>query len=206
MQKDTNKTSMWTAANIVTMIRVVFIPVWLFVAMRAVPFDAYVEKGYSATFSSSALFVAIFYMVLSLTDKLDGYLARSRNEVTTFGKFLDPIADKLIVMVALMYLLYAGQVSIWVPCIIVAREFLVSGLRMVLASSGTVVAASNLGKWKTATTMMGICGLLLSYACYHSTFIALIYTLSNILIWVAVVLTIWSGVDYFVKGKEALKD
>jgi CDP-diacylglycerol--glycerol-3-phosphate 3-phosphatidyltransferase len=98
--------------------------------------------------SGWSLGVFLFFVALSLTDKLDGYLARSRNEVTTFGKFLDPIADKLVVVVALCFLLERGEVSSWVLLVIVAREFLVSGLRMVVASSGTVIAASPLGKGK----------------------------------------------------------
>ena len=107
-----------------------------------------------------SLAVALLFMALSLTDKLDGYLARSRGEVTTFGKFLDPIADKLVVVVSLCFLLEVGDVSAWVLLVIVAREFLVSGLRMVVASRGTVVAASSLGKWKTATTMVSILSLI----------------------------------------------
>ncbi len=151
------KKSIWTPANVVTTIRVVFVPIWLAAAELCGASDG-------KSLSGTALFAALFYIVLSLTDKLDGYLARSRNEVTTFGKFLDPIADKLVVIVSLCFLLEQGEVSAWVLLIIVAREFLVSGLRMVVASEGTVIAASNLGKWKTATTMVSISGLLLCRA------------------------------------------
>ena len=96
-------------------------------------------------FKLGAFLVFIGYVVISLTDKLDGYLARSRNEVTTFGKFLDPIADKLAVVVALFVLLEWHMVSPWVLLVIVAREFLVSGVRMVVASKGVVIAPSDLG-------------------------------------------------------------
>ena len=169
------KSSMWTPANIVTCARVVFVPVWLLMAE--------VLGGPGA--GGIAVFVA--FCLLSLTDKLDGYLARSRNEVTTFGKFLDPIADKLVV--------------------IVAREFLVSGLRMVVATKGIVIAAGNLGKWKTATTMVSICGSLLAMALANTPAVAgPLQTLSYALLAVAVVLTIWSGVDYFVKSWGALAD
>lgn len=184
--------SVWTPANKVTVVRVVLVPVWLALA----------ELSVSATdaFSASALVVALLYILVSLTDKLDGYLARSRNEVTTFGKFLDPIADKLAVVVALCYLLEQGLVSPWVLLIVIAREFLVSGLRMVVASEGVVIAASNLGKWKTATTMVAICGLLLARAFPAG----LLRDGMNVLFWivlaVAVVLTAWSGIDYFVKS------
>lgn len=184
--------SIWTPANKVTVVRVVLVPVWLAIAELSV--------GATDAFSVSALVVALLYIFVSLTDKLDGYLARSRNEVTTFGKFLDPIADKLAVVVALCYLLEQGLVSPWVLLIVIAREFLVSGLRMVVASEGVVIAASNLGKWKTATTMVAICGLLLARAFPAG----LLHDGMNLLFWivlaVAVVLTAWSGIDYFMKS------
>lgn len=182
MASETNK--LWTPANIVTCIRVVFVPVWLALA----------ELVGGA--GSGGLVVFFAFCILSLTDSLDGYLARSRNEVTDFGKFLDPIADKLVVVVALCYLLEHGDVSSWVLLIIVSREFLVSGLRMVVATDGVVVAASMLGKLKTASTMLSIAGILLSIALGTT---GLLLTLSNALLLVAVVLTAWSGVDYFVK-------
>jgi CDP-diacylglycerol--glycerol-3-phosphate 3-phosphatidyltransferase len=193
------KKSIWTPANVVTTIRVVFVPIWLAAAEL---FGASDGKSLSGT----ALFAALFYIVLSLTDKLDGYLARSRNEVTTFGKFLDPIADKLVVIVSLCFLLEHGAVSAWVLLIIVAREFLVSGLRMVVASEGTVIAASNLGKWKTATTMVSISGLLLCRALPAGAFHAGLLGLSNVLLLIAVVLTAWSGIDYFVKSWKFIAD
>lgn len=187
------KKSIWTPANVVTTIRVVFVPVWLAAAELCGASDG-------KSLSGAALFSALFYIVLSLTDKLDGYLARSRNEVTTFGKFLDPIADKLVVIVSLCFLLEQGEVSAWVLLIIVAREFLVSGLRMVVASEGTVIAASNLGKWKTATTMVSISGLLLCRALPAGTLHSGLLGISNFLLLVAVVLTAWSGIDYFMKS------
>lgn len=189
------KSSMWTPANIVTCARVVFVPVWLLMAE--------VLGGPGA--GGIAVFVA--FCLLSLTDKLDGYLARSRNEVTTFGKFLDPIADKLVVIVALCYLLECGSPVSWALLVIVAREFLVSGLRMVAATKGIVIAAGNLGKWKTTTTMVSICGSLLAMALANTPAVAgPLQTLSYALLAVAVVLTIWSGVDYFVKSWGALAD
>ena len=190
---------MWTPANIVTMIRVVLVPLWLLVAELCVP------AGDS--FSLGAMGVCLLYVLISLTDKLDGYLARSRGEVTTFGKFLDPIADKLAVTVALIYLLEQNSVSIWVVFVILTREFMVSGLRMVVASAGVVVAASNLGKWKTATTMVALCGILFCRALPQplvaGTWFEAIF---QILMWVAVALTAWSGIDYLVKCWPYLGD
>lgn len=191
--------SIWTPANIVTVVRVVMVPIWLAVAELSVAS----EPGH---ISASAVVVTVFYIVLSLTDKLDGYLARSRNEVTTFGKFLDPIADKLAVVVALCYLLQQGLVSPWVLLVVVAREFLVSGLRMVVASEGVVIAASNLGKWKTATTMVAICGILLARTIPGGLAQSVAFGLFTALLWVAVFLTGWSGIDYFVKSWRYVAD
>lgn len=187
----------WTPANVVTCTRVVLMPLWLLVAELAVPAEG-------AALSTSALASAILFMALSLTDKLDGYLARSRNEVTTFGKFLDPIADKLLVVVALCYLLEHGWVAAWMVLLVVAREFLVSGLRMVVASKGVVVAASNLGKWKTATTMVALSGLLLTMCLPAAggglaTVRLVLTVLSTIALYLAMFFTAWSGIDYFVK-------
>lgn len=184
----------WTPANVVTVARIVLVPLWLLAAELA---GARAEGAASGP----ALAVFAFFVVLSLTDKLDGYLARSRHEVTTFGKFLDPIADKLVVVVALCYLLEAGSVSSWVLLVVVAREFLVSGLRMVVASKGVVVAASNLGKWKTATTMVSISAILLARGLVGAP-AAFFWWFGQALLVVAVVLTAWSGVDYFVKCRR----
>lgn len=193
--------SIWTPANIVTCIRVVFVPVWLL--MAEVLGGKVPTEGIS--WGMFAVFVA--FCLLSLTDKLDGYLARSRNEVTTFGKFLDPIADKLVVIVSLCYLLERGEPVTWPLLVIVSREFLVSGLRMVVASKGVVIAASDLGKWKTATTMGAICTNLLALALPTDTLLhtVLIY-LAYAALFVAVLLTIWSGVDYFMKAWGFLVD
>jgi len=189
--------SIWTPANIVTCIRIVFIPLWLVVAERTSPSDG-------MALSIGALVTFIFYVLLSLTDKLDGYLARSRGEVTTFGKFLDPIADKLVVIMALCFLLEQGSVSIWCLLIVIAREFLVSGLRMVVASAGTVIAASNLGKWKTATTMIAICGLLLVRAIASGPLAMAMQVVSRACLVMAMILTAWSGIDYFIKSWPTL--
>ncbi len=184
----------WTPANVVTLVRVVLMPVWLLVA-EAARLDEQLAEGSAVAWVSFLLFAAI-----ALTDKLDGYLARSRGEVTNFGKFLDPIADKLCVTCAMLYLLELELVPSWAVLIILAREFLVSGLRMVVASEGVVIAASNLGKWKTAVTMLAIGGYLLSVTLPLSDFSMILQTLSHILMAAAVILTAWSGIDYLVKS------
>ena len=198
--------TIWTPANIVTCARVVLVPFWLLLAQHL---GVSLEDSLATPgFKLGAFLVFIGYVVISLTDKLDGYLARSRNEVTTFGKFLDPIADKLAVVVALFVLLEWHMVSPWVLLVIVAREFLVSGLRMVVASKGVVIAASNLGKWKTATTMVAICGLLFlpSIPGRMIQDIFVLFSIFNTFMWVAVVLTAWSGIDYFVKSWQYIAE
>ena len=196
--------TIWTPANIVTCARVVLVPFWLLLAqlLGVSLADSLATPG----FKLGAFLVFIGYVVISLTDKLDGYLARSRNEVTTFGKFLDPIADKLAVVVALFVLLEWHMVSPWVLLVIVAREFLVSGLRMVVASKGVVIAASDLGKWKTATTMVAICGLLFLPSIPGGMIQDVLLFIFNVSMWVAVVLTAWSGVDYFVKSWQYIAE
>ena len=194
-------TSIWTPANIVTSVRIVFIPVFMVVA--ALSYDA--ENGAFAPGLTIAAFV--LYTLLSLTDKLDGTLARSRGEITDFGKFLDPIADKLLVFSALLILLDQGFVNVWFVFIILFREFLVSALRMVASANGEVIAADKLGKWKTATTMLALCGFYLSF-CFDATqmFPAFnfVFNLSQLMFLIAVVLTVVSGAQYFWNARHVV--
>lgn len=187
----------WTPANIVTCVRIAFIPVFMIVALAA--------DGAS----EAPLAVAAFalYAILSLTDKVDGYLARSRDEITDFGKFLDPIADKLLVFSALLLLLERGEVSVWVVFVILVREFLVSALRMVAASSGEVIAADSLGKAKTAVTMVSLCAYYLYYALAalgDTDLVGMVWLLAWDLMMAAVVLTVVSGAQYFWSARHVV--
>ena len=188
--------TIWTPANVVTCVRIAFIPVFMVVASLA--------RGSADAPLAVAAFV--LYAALSLTDKVDGYLARSRGEVTDFGKFLDPIADKLLVFSALLLLLEDGLVSAWVVFIILVREFLVSALRMVAASNGEVIAADSLGKAKTAVTMVSLCGYYLAYAlaALGVSDFGLVGTVSWALMVAAVVLTVVSGAQYFWNGRHVI--
>lgn len=192
------RSEIWTPANVVTTVRIVLMPVWLLIA-EAARLDDMLRSGSAVAWTSFLLYTAI-----ALTDKLDGYLARSRGEVTTFGKFLDPIADKLCVTCALLYLLELEFIPSWAVLIILAREFLVSGLRMVVASAGTVIAASDLGKWKTAVTMLSIGGFLFTVTVPPSAFSDAIEIASDVFMIAAVILTAWSGIDYLVKSWPAV--
>ena len=190
--------SIWTPANIVTCIRVALVPLWLLAAEFA-------ASPPNQGLSLGSLAVALFYVLLALTDKLDGHLARIRGEETVFGQFLDPIADKLVVVVSLCYLLEIGVMSPWVLLIVVAREFLVSGLRMVVAADGEVIAASSLGKWKTAMTMVSISGLLMCCALPEGDPADMLGLLFQVLLGVAMLLTVWSGADYFMRSWHVIE-
>jgi CDP-diacylglycerol---glycerol-3-phosphate 3-phosphatidyltransferase len=137
---------------------------------------------------------AIVFTVAALSDSLDGYLARSRDSVTTFGKFVDPLADKLLVSCVLIQLVGDNRVAPWVAMVIVAREFAVSGLRMVAASS-EVIAASPLGKWKTVVQMVAILALILNTS--HPR-------VNDVLVYAAVALTLASAVQYFARARHHL--
>ncbi|MCK4503334.1 MAG: CDP-diacylglycerol--glycerol-3-phosphate 3-phosphatidyltransferase [Desulfuromonadales bacterium] len=153
----------------------------------------------------NCFWAAAVFSVASITDWLDGYLARKWGIVTILGKFLDPLADKLIVMAALIMLIPLDRVPAWAVLVILSRELIVSGIRSIASAEGIVIAASNLGKYKTIFQMIAIIGLLLHYNYYWFfgvQFDFLYPSMRNtgiFLFYISLVLTIWSGVDYFVK-------
>jgi CDP-diacylglycerol--glycerol-3-phosphate 3-phosphatidyltransferase len=191
----------WTAANVVTCVRVALIPLFMVLATAA--------RADAGTSSDPVLAAASFalYVALALTDKLDGHLARSRGEVTDFGKFLDPIADKLLVFSALLLLLEQQLVGVWAVFAILAREFLVSALRMLAGVQGEVIAAGNLGKAKTAVTLVSIScyyAALLSASLLLETPTAWLLGAADALMIVAVALTVASGVQYFWNARHVI--
>ncbi len=140
----------------------------------------------------------VLFILASLTDLLDGHIARKYNMVTDFGKFIDPVADKLLVLTTLVMLVRNGMMEAWVVLIILCRELAVDGLRMVAVGQGKVIAAGKIGKWKTTFQMVTIAAILLfNKACFATWY-------TGILTGVSVALTLWSGVDYFVKNKSVL--
>lgn len=148
----------WTPANIVTIVRVVSVP--LFVVVLLAPWE-YLFSDHNAAAQAKPWIAAVVFLALSFSDFLDGYLARSRNEVTNFGKFMDPLADKLLVIAAFLAMTETGLLPAWVSLIVLFREFLISGLRMMAASKGLVIAASWYGKAKTVSQMVAITLLIL---------------------------------------------
>lgn len=160
------------------------------------------------------ILVDVIFILASLTDKLDGYIARSRNLVTTFGKFLDPIADKILVLAAMLILVEAAKLPAWIPIIVLFREFIVSGYRLVaVEKGGKVVAASVWGKLKTVTQMVALILAIVDYNAFGACFTGNLkgfnfwYNLIvTILMLISVVATIFSGIDYIVKGKDLFKE
>ena len=139
----------------------------------------------------------VIFCVASLTDMLDGKIARARNLVTNFGKFMDPLADKLLVCSAMICMITTGQLAAWIVIIIIAREFIISGFRLVAADAGIVIAASYWGKFKTVAQMAMIIVLLADFG-------GVFDMIGNVLIWVSLILTIVSLVDYVKKNIQVL--
>ena len=173
--------------NKLTILRVIMIP--FFVAFLML------ENGANTTYRYIA---AALFIIASLTDLLDGKIARKYNLVTNFGKFMDPLADKLLVCSALICMIELGQLPAWMVIIIISREFIISGFRLVASDNGVVIAASYWGKFKTTFQMIGVVLLILN--------IPALSMVTDIVIWIAVALTVISLVDYIVKNAGVLKE
>ena len=186
-----NKDPVWNLPNILTLLRIAAIPVLVAVLLSP-------SRG-------AGFWAAVLFAVASFTDWLDGYLARRMGIVTTFGKFLDPIADKLIVMSALIMILPYGRVPAWMVLVILGREIIITGLRGLASTEGIIIPASNLGKFKTIFQIVAILGLLLHYdyrwffAVQHPYLTVNMHNVGIFYLWIATIITIWSGVDYLVK-------
>ena len=212
-------------ANKLTIFRIMLVPVMMIIPIID---DLMGINGTFLGISTSFWIMNIIFIIASITDKLDGYIARSRNQVTTFGKFLDPLADKILVISAFVILVEYAKIPSWIPIIVLAREFIVSGYRLLaVEKGGKVIAASIWGKLKTVTQMIAIIACFLdkfkfgqfifrvssenemlmnSAAIYMSTGQYLINILSTIMLVVSVIATVFSGIDYLKNGKDLLKD
>ena len=168
--------------NKLTLLRVLMIPVFLVVLYLGFPGSNYVA-------------LAIFVLA-SLTDFLDGHIARSQGLVTDFGKFMDPLADKVLVVTAMLWFVECGQMPAWAVAIVIFREFAVSGLRLIAVEGGRVIAAGWSGKVKTASTMV----------CIVLMFLPIPAMVNTLCVAVIVLTTIYSGVEYFMKNKDCLSD
>ena len=171
----------WNTANKLTMLRVVLIPVYLVLWYVDMETSAYWALG--------------VFVLASVTDFLDGYVARHYNQVTTFGKFMDPLADKILVITAMIWFVSTGILPVWALVIVVAREFAVSGLRLIAVDNGRVIAAAWSGKVKTFATMVCLCLMHLPIS----------EILVQLCVGVIVLTTVYSGVEYFWKNKDVMK-
>lgn len=167
-------------ANKITMFRVLLIPVFLVVLYWGFPGSSYVALG--------------IFIIASVSDFVDGYIARHYNQVSDFGKFMDPLADKVLVVAAMLVFVEWGKMPAWALLIVVTREFAVTALRLVAVGGGRVIAAGWSGKVKTAATMVCICIMLLPIPPW-----------ADIACWVIIVVTtVYSGVEYFIKNKDCI--
>jgi CDP-diacylglycerol--glycerol-3-phosphate 3-phosphatidyltransferase len=154
---------------------------------------------------TTAFVAAVLFAVASVTDWLDGYLARRMEIVTVMGKFLDPIADKLMVTAALIMILPLGRAPAWMVLVIIGREIIITGLRGIASTEGIVISASHLGKYKTIFQIVAILGLLLHYDYYwffgieHPYLYVNMHNVGIFFLWVATIITVWSGVDYLAR-------
>lgn len=174
-------------ANKITLFRVILVPIFMVVLYSDLQYSNYIA--------------ALIFIFASLTDTLDGYIARSRNLVTNFGKFVDPLADKILVSAALISLVGLGKIPAWVVVVIIAREFTITGFRILAASEGITIAASSLGKFKTITQLLAISLLLLN----NFPFNIINIPMDMIMLYTSLFFTIVSGIDYIFKNKNTLK-
>ena len=193
-------------ANKLTIFRIILVPIILIIPFLGIQGTLW---GVPLTY----IIIDAIFILASLTDKLDGYIARSKNQITTFGKFLDPIADKILVIDAMLILVEDGRLPAWIPAIVVIREFIVSGYRLVaVEKNGKVIAASIWGKLKTATQMLGIVFAFIDVNGFGAIFTQnlsggpfILNLITTALLGFSVIATIFSGIDYLKGSKELFK-
>ncbi|MBI5286827.1 MAG: CDP-diacylglycerol--glycerol-3-phosphate 3-phosphatidyltransferase, partial [Deltaproteobacteria bacterium] len=169
----------WGLPNILSLLRIAVAPLLILILISPP------TKGMS-------ILAALIFILASLTDWLDGYLARRMMVTTTLGKFLDPLADKLLIVTSLIMLIPLERAPAWMVALIVGREIAVTGLRGVASTAGLVIPASNLGKYKTAFQIAAVAGLLIHYPIFGID----THSIGMTLLWIALFLTLWSGLDY----------
>ena len=194
-------------ANKLTIFRIILVPIMIIVTFFEFP-------GELLGIPTISWVLNVIFIIASITDKLDGYIARSRNQITTFGKFLDPIADKVLVITAMIILVELNKLPAWIPTIVVFREFIVSGYRLIaVENGGKVIAASIWGKLKTVTQMLAIILAFIDNNQFGAVFNMnltgyelVINILTTLMMSICVITTISSGIDYIKDGKDLLKD
>lgn len=206
-----------TTANKITLTRIAMIPFFIYFAAQ--PMRIIDELRYHVVFPTSTVIALVLFCVASFTDFLDGYVARKYNQVTDFGKFVDPLADKLLVASALILFVEQKAMAGWMVCVILARELIITSLRVVAANKGRVLAATWTGKVKTCVQIGGIIVIYLYYiilgamtsgisSADGATSVIMNYTPMPITLvgWVVTLVTIYSGYDYLKKNWDLIKD
>ena len=194
-------------ANKLTIFRIILVPFMVIIPFLGIEGDL---LGIPITY----WLIDIVFILASITDKLDGYIARSKNQITTFGKFLDPLADKILVLAAMIMLVEMNKLPAWIPIIVLAREFMVSGYRLVaVEKGGKVIAASKWGKLKTVTQMIAIILAFLDLNAFGTCFMGILeggdFVLNfivTIMMIIQTIATVFSGIDYMKGFKNFLKD
>jgi CDP-diacylglycerol--glycerol-3-phosphate 3-phosphatidyltransferase len=187
LQSEGKEPKKMNLANKLTLIRIILVPIFMFVLLIKMPYGNFISAG--------------IFILAAITDGLDGYVARKRNQVTKLGKLMDPLADKLLVTAALVSLVELRALAAWVAFIIIGREFLVTGIRAVAATEGIIISASRLGKYKTITQIVAIVATMVN----NYPFELIKFPFQSIAMVVAVFFTIVSGVDYFMKAGPLIK-
>ena len=193
--------------NKLTVFRILLVPIMVMISLINIPVEI---LGIQLKF----IIIDIIFIIGALTDKLDGYLARKNNQITNFGKFLDPIADKILVISAMLILVEANKLPAWIPIIIITREFAVSGYRLIaVEQNGKVIAANMWGKLKTVTQMIAISLAFLDVNSFGDVFLKertvpafILNLIVTILMIICTIATIFSGYEYLKGGKDILKD
>ena len=194
--------------NKLTIIRILLVPIMVIIQFLGLQGEVF------GVIPVDWFIIEIIFILAALTDKLDGYIARSKNQITTFGKFLDPIADKIVVLAAMIMLVQDGRLYAWVPIVVLFREFVVSGYRLVaVGQNGNVIAASIWGKLKTVTQMLALTVALVDmnayWACFSGNLTGVqfgVNLVATILMTVSIIATIFSGYDYIKNGKDLFKE
>lgn len=194
-------------ANKLTIFRIILVPIMVIIPFLGI-------NGEVFNVPLTWIIIDFIFILASITDKLDGYIARSRNQITTFGKFLDPIADKILVLAAMIMLVESNRLPAWIPIIVLFREFIVSGYRLVaVEKGGKVIAASIWGKLKTVTQMLALVLAIIDVNPFFESFKGslsgtslILNGASTILMIISVFATIFSGVNYITAGKDLFKE
>ena len=190
-----------------TIFRIILVPIMVIIPFLGI-------QGELFSIPITYLIIDLIFIIASITDKLDGYIARSRNQVTTFGKFLDPLADKILVLTAMIMLVEMGRLPAWIPVIVLSREFIVSGYRLIaVEKGGKVIAASVWGKLKTVTQMIAI---ILAFVdlnafgeCFTGNLTGFAFGLNlvvTVMMIIQTIATIFSGYEYLKEGKDLFKN